>query len=150
MKPPWEWNEDDVLSLISSCVPEDLNLEYKRCDALINTEGKKIELSKDVSSFANSAGGTIIYGMVEDTTTHLPTNIDTGYESTSGINQEWLEQVINSRIKPRIDGIRIKPISLNKTNPGKSIFVVNIPQSAKGHMASDHRYYKRYNFRQVS
>jgi hypothetical protein len=59
MKEPWEWNEVDLLRLISDQVQESLTLDYKECDALQKTEGKKNEISKDVSAYANSVGGVM-------------------------------------------------------------------------------------------
>jgi hypothetical protein len=56
MKQPWEWDEDDLQTLILNGTQESIELDYKACDALAQTEGKKNELSKDVSAFANSAG----------------------------------------------------------------------------------------------
>lgn len=104
-------------------------------------------MSKDVSAFANSAGGVIIYGVIEDN--HLPIKIDVGYDPAD-ITKEWLEQVINSKIKRRIDGIRIKQIELKKNNPGRVIYVVDIPQSKRApHMADNHIFYKRFNYQSV-
>ena len=39
---------------------ENIALDYKASDSLQNTEGKQNEISKDVSAFANSAGGVIV------------------------------------------------------------------------------------------
>jgi hypothetical protein len=145
MKSPWEWNEQDVLDLITNGVTEDLNLDYKQCDSLGRTDGKKKELSKDVSSFANSAGGSIVYGVIEDK--HLPTAIDVGYDPRGEITKEWLENVITSTIRPRIDGLRINPIPLSSTQPGRVLYVLYIPPSKRPHQAIDHRFYKRFNFK---
>jgi predicted HTH transcriptional regulator len=85
MKDSMEWNVADVRALITNQVQESLTLDYKRSDSLDKADSRKrIELSKDVSAFANSAGGVILYGMVEDK--HLPTGIDAGIDpSLSGI-----------------------------------------------------------------
>lgn len=125
MKKPYEWSEKDLLSLISNKTKESITLDYKECGSLANTEGKKNELSKDVSAFANSAGGTIIYGVKEDK--YVPTVIDNGF-APHEISKEWLEQVINSKIHPRIEGIRINQIELHISNPDQVIYVVWIPQ----------------------
>jgi hypothetical protein len=144
MKQPLEWNVGDIDSLIVNKVQEHLGLEYKACAALANDSKSKSEVSKDVSAFANSAGGTILYGVNEKD--HLPTSLDVGYDQMD-ITKEWLEQVINSNIQRRIDGIRINPVAL-KT--GKCIYVVSIPQSMRApHMAKDNKYYKRFNFQSV-
>jgi hypothetical protein len=148
MREPFEWEEDDILALISDGAQESLTLEYKRCASLDRRNpGRRIELSKDVSAFANSAGGVIVYGVVEDQ--HLPTAIDSGYDPQE-ITREWLEQIINSTIQRRINGIRIKQIELKSTNPGRVIYVVAIPQSKRApHMAEDHIFYKRFNYQSI-
>lgn len=136
--------ESDVEFLINEAIDESLHLEYKRCDALKKKDREKNETSKDVSAFANSAGGTILYGVIEDG--HKPIKIDAGFDPKE-ITKEWLEAIIESNISPKIDGIEIVPIKLKKHNPGKLLFVVNIPQSRRApHQAADKRYYKRYNF----
>lgn len=145
MKPSWEWTIEDVYALIREGVQESLTLDYKASAALSRDERKKTELSKDVSALANSAGGTLLYGVVEQN--HFPTRVDEGHDPTE-ISKEWLEQIINSKIQRRIDGIRINPIQLPET--GRVIYAVHIPQSLRApHMASDHVYYKRFNFHSV-
>jgi hypothetical protein len=145
MNPSWEWTERDILGLIATRVTENLNLEYKRCNALQRSDKNTIEISKDVSSFANSSGGTIVYGVIEDK--YVPTGIDIGYNPRDDITKEWLENVITSNIKPRIDGLRINLVELTSTHPGYVLYVVHIPQTKRPHMAKDHRFYKRFNFK---
>ena len=147
MSNPSDWRESDLLKLVASGEKESLILEYKACDALGMSDGKKNELSKDVSAFANSAGGRIIYGVVENG--HVPTNLDIGFDR-SAFTKEWLEQVINSRIQRRVDGIVINEVELATTAPCRVAFVVSIPQSARApHQAHDRRFYKRFNFESV-
>lgn len=147
MKPSWEWTEDDLIWLMHHKVQESIDLQYKACDALQKTDGKKREISKDVSALANSAGGTIVYGLVEQD--NLPVRIDVGYDTTD-IPREWLEQVINSTIHRRIDGVRINPIELASIRPGRLAYVVYVPQSLHApHQAADKRFYKRFNFESV-
>jgi hypothetical protein len=147
LNPSWEWDESDVRELVASQVQESLTLDYKACDALARTEGKKREISKDVSAFANSAGGTIVYGVLEDK--YIPTKIDVGYLPTE-ITKEWLEQVIHGNIQRRIDGVRISPVRLTGSAAGRVLYVVSIPQSVHSpHMAADNRFYKRFNFESV-
>jgi hypothetical protein len=147
MKQPWEWEEDDINRLIQDGVQESLNLDYKRCASLDKRDPqRKVELSKDVSSFANSDGGTLVYGVIENN--HLPERIDDGYDP-SDVTREWIDQVITSTVQPRIDGFRIKQIVLKKVNPGKVIYVVSIPKGRRAHMAADRRYWKRYEYNAV-
>jgi len=133
----------DLEGLIAAATQESLALEYKRCAALQNNEASKNELSKDVSAFANSAGGELIYGVIENA--NVPTAIE-GFDPAGQIKREWIDQVIGSRIQPKIQGIVIRPIALAGANNGRVAFALEIPQSHTAHQASDKKYYKRRNF----
>jgi len=89
---------EDLELLIQQQVQESLHLDYKR-SASLSKSGQK-EIPKDVSAFANSDGGMIIYGIEE--LGHLPIRIDDG-ASNSIITREWIEQAILSNISPRIE-----------------------------------------------
>jgi hypothetical protein len=57
--------------------------------------------------------------------------------------------VINSRVQKRIPGIEIFPVRF-EGDIGKTVYILKIPQSTLGpHMASDKRFYKRFNFQSV-
>ncbi|MEH2056526.1 MAG: ATP-binding protein [Nostoc sp.] len=145
-----EWSEETILSMIKDRVQESLELDYKESPAIFPlTDKKKIELSKDVSAFANSAGGRIIYGIKENG--QIPSEIDTGFDPNA-LSKERLEQTINSNIHPRINELIIKQIELITTNPGHVLYVVSIPQATTRapHQAADKRYYKRFNFESVA
>ncbi|MCI0378779.1 MAG: ATP-binding protein [Gemmataceae bacterium] len=147
MKPAWEWTEADLDALIANGVKESIELDYKKSEALGKTDGKKNEISKDVSAFANSAGGALVYGIEENG--NIPTSVDAGIDP-SDITKEWLDQVINSRIQRRIDGVRINQIALSSNRPGRVAYVVSIPQSMRApHQAADKKFYKRFNFESV-
>jgi hypothetical protein len=55
----------DLEALHTGSIQESLTLEYKASGAVEKTEGKKMEIAKDVSALANAAGGQIVYGMTE-------------------------------------------------------------------------------------
>jgi hypothetical protein len=61
--------------------------------------------------------------------------------------REWVEQIIQA-IRPRIEGIVIHSINLS-SGATHTAFAIEIPQSNTAHQASDHRYYKRFNFQAV-
>ncbi len=100
--------QEDLELLVQQQVQESLHLDYKRSEAL-SKAGQK-EIPKDVSAFANSDGGVIIYGIEESG--HLPVRIDGGIPN-SAFTREWIEQTILSNISPRIEGIQIQQISLD-------------------------------------
>ncbi len=137
-----EWNKDVIQSMIEDKIEENLTLEYKGAKALVNHS----EITKDVSSFANSTGGTIIYGIKEfdaKDKKHLPEKIDP--IKRSDMSKERLEHIINN-IKPRIENLKIEPVRINDD---ALIYAVEIEQSNTAHQAMDHRYYKRHNFQSV-
>jgi schlafen family protein len=148
MKSPEEWIEKELLELISLQQEETLQLEFKRAESLDKADKKKTEISKDVSAFANSVGGTIIYGLAESTQSPHFAQALSPVDPIS-FPKEWLEQIINSLIQPRIPGIAINSVGLGTTHPGKCAHVVSIPQGTTAHQASDFRYYRRYNFESV-
>lgn len=140
-----DWNEAKLQAYVDNLVEESLTLDYKAAAAIALSEGKKKEITKDVSAMANSAGGILIYGLREHSDPnkkHLAEKIDA--IERNAFSKEWLEQVINN-IRPHIDGIIIHPISLS-SGPNDVAYAVEIPQSNTAHQAQDHRYYKRFNF----
>jgi len=147
---PGKWDLKTIQSYIDNRVEENINLDYKAADALQKTDGKKKEISKDISALANAGGGTIIYGIKEFDDIdkrHLPEKIDP--INRTDISKEWLDQVINTNIQPRIEKIVITPVTIDDAK-GSVVFVVDIPQSNTAHQANDKRYYKRYNFESVA
>ncbi|ELV7526259.1 ATP-binding protein [Flavobacterium psychrophilum] len=133
-----------IKSYIENKIEENLNLDYKASASLQKIDKKTNEISKDISAFANSDGGIIIYGIKEDQINrHLPDSIDP--ISRKEISKEWLEQIIQSKIRPRIDGIIIHSITVEE-NSDLVVYGVEIPKSNTAHQANDKKYYKRFNF----
>lgn len=136
-----DYSKEDIEELIINEVEENIHLDYKASGALDKDDKKRTEITKDVSAFANSDGGIIIYGVSEED--HRPQ----GISPIDGriYTKEWLENVIQL-IQPRIDDLKIYPVRINDL--GQSIYVVKIPRSGNApHMARDKRYYKRFNFK---
>ncbi len=145
---PKSWTEVKLQNLITGEIEESLTLEYKSAEALDRSDYKKKEITKDVSAMANAAGGLVIYGISEFgelDKRHLPERI-VPVDRTK-FPREWVEQIINA-IRPRIDGIIIHSVNLN-SGENDVVYIVEIPQSSTAHQASDHRYYKRFNFQSV-
>lgn len=138
-----EWKAEDIEILVKNNATEYKTLEFKSLAALV-PEAKK-EISKDVSSFANSAGGVIIYGVKEIREgLNIRLELEDGLNANNPYNKEWLENIIASNISPRIDGLYINPIKLWNE---RYVFAVIIPKSNTAHMAGNNRYYKRHNFK---
>ncbi len=140
-----EYNIDDITALIDNEAEESVHLDFKAAGALSKDDKKKTEIAKDVSAFANSDGGIIVYGIEErDHKAYALSYID-----GNTYTKEWLEQVIQDNIQRRIEGLEIFPIRENG-DITKSIYIVKIPRSSNTpHMSADKCYYKRNNFRSV-
>jgi len=134
------WTKERIQKMIDDKIEEGSNLEYKAAAALNNGE----EITKDVSAFANAAGGTIIYGVKElpKPKNHLPDKIDP--VDRFACSKERLDQIICT-VAPKIDGVHITPVPAG-TSDSQVCYVVEVPQGATAHQARDCKYYRRYNF----
>lgn len=125
----------DIQNLIDSGIKESLTLEYKK------ELGKNKEIAIDISAFANTSGGVIVYGVEEER--GIP--ISLSWINNKGI-KERIENVILSNIQPKLEGYKIKQID-NPSNREKSVFVVTIPESINVPHMANYRYYKRHHFK---
>jgi hypothetical protein len=140
-------NRSDFQKMVDAQIEETLTLEYKTSPALTRDSKNVLELCKDVSAMANSAGGQIIYGIGEDKKTHKPTSVDDGV-TDENITREWLHQILGSNIHPRMDGLSIQRVPLSATGYG---YVISIEPTQTGpHQASDKKYYKRFELAAVA
>src|SRR5229473_3510699 len=90
----------DLKSLISGGGAESLYLEFKASEAL---SGENIvEICKDVTAFANAAGGQIIYGVTEDKKA-ASFKVDDGI-SNPKISREWIDNILR-RVQPPLQGV---------------------------------------------
>lgn len=127
---------EEINQMIADGVQEDLHLDYKDHRAV--DHAKRGDIAKDVSAFANSDGGLLIYGVAEKN--GYPIIGDPAVEHHK-FRREWFEQVVLSNISPRIDDVRVGQI---KVNTDRSIYTVEVQTSFRGpHQAPDHKYYKR-------
>jgi len=140
------WNQKKLEDYISDKIEENIHLDYKSAAALGTSEGKRKEIAKDISAFANSDGGIIIYGIrefQEEEKRHMPEKIDP--VNRKEFTKEWLEQVISGNIAPKIQDLKITPVTIDDSDD-KVVYVVEIKKGNTAHQSKDKRYYKRYNF----
>jgi len=134
-----------IKSFIENEIEESIHIEFKSAGALSKKDGQKKEVSKDVSAFANSDGGIIIYGIEEKN--HKAHNLS--FIDGNEFTKEWLEQIISSTVNRNIPDLKIFPIR-NNGIISNTIYVVQIPSSIDApHMSRDKKYYKRFNFESV-
>lgn len=103
------------------------------------------KLSKAVSGYANSVGGALILGVVEED--HTPVRVDDGLDPLA-VLPAWLEQVIDANLQRRVPDLRIRQAHLAGSN--RVSYVVYAPQGVIApYMASTKGHYKRHNYRSV-
>jgi len=113
----------DIYQLVESRVQEDISIEFKLQLPVPNENSEK-EFLYDVVSFANSAGGFLVYGIQEKAGTAIEAHGIT--DSDKDKQKQRLHNLLSSRISPRIPGIQIKPV---EENPEKYFLIIAIPKS---------------------
>jgi hypothetical protein len=119
--------ETDLRSLIDSSFGENRVIEYK-ATLPGRTDGEKKEFIKDVVSFANSAGGHIIYGM--EASGGVPTAFRGIAGDTIDVEKLRLEQMARTGIEPIIHGFKIEAVAL--PTAGGNALVIEIPRGLFG------------------
>lgn len=147
--PTAKWDEEYVLALPL----EDSGLERKGTRALdLKLAGVKEdrvleELAVQLSAFANTGGGRIIYGLSNSG------QVDAGGVSRCvkgrSTTKEWLEDVVAHLTDPRIIGLDVYEIAAegpgSAIDQGKALYVIDVPNSDRAPHQSkrDYRYYIR-------
>ena len=85
---------------------------------------------------------TIIYGVGEDSSAHAADRLDAGTDRVE-ISPEWIEKVVDSRVHPKINGLRVFAIPVRGSNRATVAYIVEVTQGTTAHKASDNKYYKR-------
>ncbi|MDE0002303.1 MAG: ATP-binding protein [Rhodospirillaceae bacterium] len=157
-----QWWSRELKRKIRDQEPENLHLDYKDKQGLlpptkggggINKEKRATDVSKDVTSFLNSDGGVLIYGVPEDqgsaSTGGAPVPI-----TQSGliglqpgeIDKETIENLITSNIQPK-PGPELFQIAEVEYDT-RIVFIVEIAVG-RGDVwqAKDKRYYKRFHYK---
>lgn len=133
-----EINAARLESLRENLVAESRTLDYK--ERLPENEDDKKDLLQDVTAFANSAGGDLIYGVRErrenDKATGEPEAIVGLSLAAETLDQATLriENMLLDGIEPRVPGTRVLPIRRGGDPP---CLLVRVPRSPLGpHMVT--------------
>jgi predicted HTH transcriptional regulator len=120
----------EIDSLVLNEVKEDRTLEYKE-KLPGSTDSEKKEFLADVSSFANAAGGDLLFGVQEKRdgqgkTTGIPESIPGLAGANIDAEIRRLENIIRDGIKPRIAGVRLRAVDGFTNGP---VLLVRIQKS---------------------
>ena len=122
---------EDVINLIEARIEEGPTLEYKR------ELGKNEDIAKEVSAFANTQGGIVIYGVASKDRVPICVSWIEGENL-----EERIQNVIATSIQPRLAGVNVVPCP-NPDNENQAAFIVDVPRSPAAPHMSGYRYYKR-------
>lgn len=122
----------DLDDLRNNEVSEGLILDYKLTLPGINADDKK-EFLRDVTAFANSAGGDLVFG-IRERGDGVPESVE-GVELTN-LDETVLrlENMIRDTVAPRLSGCRFKTVRLNEQ---RYVIILRVPKSwAAPHMVT--------------
>src|SRR5438876_6503807 len=122
-KPLDKIEESDLQVLIDNKISEHKRIEYKSALPGNSNEDRK-EFLADVSSFANTAGGYLIYGIVAND--GIPVDLcGVELDSVDRLKLTWQSR-LRDCVEPQIPGIDIQPIELSS---GNWVIILRIPRS---------------------
>ena len=149
------WSRE-LKRMLETQEPENLHLDYKDKRRLLLENNKRAdEVSKDASSFLNSDGGAIIYGVPEakgsSSTGGAPIPLNKSVSGDFGfdpgeIDKETIENVITSSIQPRPGPEQFQITEVKHGD--RVVFVVEVAVGiGEVWQARDKRYYKRFHYK---
>jgi hypothetical protein len=132
--------EADLQTLLTDEVAEGKAIEYKQC-LPDDTDENKREFLADVSSFANAAGGHLIFGIIEEKGVPVEICGLPGIDPDKGLQR--LENLIRDGIEPRILGAQMRAVPLSTQDV---VIVIRIPRSwAQPHAVTHKKHWRFYS-----
>ncbi|MHA1938193.1 MAG: AlbA family DNA-binding domain-containing protein [Candidatus Thorarchaeota archaeon] len=132
--------EEDLKALITDKVQEDRYIDYKEI-LPTNSHADRREFLSDVSSFANAAGGHLLYGIEEKEGVARKL---CGLE-IKNVDAEILrlENLMRDSIEPRLPGTTIRAIPVKES---RQVIIIQVPKSwALPHMVKYKRHWRFYS-----
>lgn len=125
--------EETLRQFLSLGIPEGLHLDYKEALSGNNEKEARREFLKDVTAFANAAGGQLFLGVKEPSEGVTIDAQLVGLNNGDTIAQD-LGRLASTSIDPRIPGLRVVHVQLAN---GRTCVIVHIPPSlGRPHMVN--------------
>jgi Predicted transcriptional regulator containing an HTH domain and an uncharacterized domain shared with the mammalian protein Schlafen len=129
----------DIVALKEEEIQEGKKIDYK-LEIDLKKPGERKEFCADVTSFANTVGGQLIYGVKEEKgiISDFP-----GLEVDDKDKMKLrIESTLRDTVEPRIIGTQMDFFDIPGSN--RTILIIEIPQSYSGpHMVSGQKFYGR-------
>ena len=123
----------DLQALVAEQRPEGRRLDYKRDLPDLGKEESKREIARDVSAFANGAGGDLIFG-IEEAKDAAGKNLGRAGAVVGVACDNFdqlklrLESILASHIEPRVQGIAFHEV-VDASFVNGPVIVIRIPRS---------------------
>lgn len=131
-KPIDEIGMEDLQRLQTNGVAESRSLDYKQV-LPGGTDDDRKEFLADVSSLANTAGGDLIYGVVEGRERGRQTGIPERINGLSSVSPDAealrLENMLRDGVAPRLPGVRLRWVTGFPEGP---VLIIRVPRSWAG------------------
>ncbi len=122
-KPIADLDAAELVALVAEQAEEGRHLEFKR-DLPSSSDKNKMELCADVSSFANTGGGYLLFGVDENRGVASAVPGLRGVDADAEILR--LEQILSAGIDPPVPGVVSRRIP---TASDESVIAVHVPRS---------------------
>lgn len=125
--------EETLRKFLSLGIPEGLYLDYKEGLSGTSEKDAKREFLKDITAFANAAGGHLFLGVKEPSEGVSVGSQLVGLDNGDAVAQD-LERLASTSIDPRIPGLRFVRVPLPN---GRSCVAIHIsPSLSRPHMVN--------------
>jgi hypothetical protein len=133
---------NDIEALVAARTAEGTYLEFKR-DLPRPDAGGRHEFLADVSAFANSSGGDLVYGIDEDGEGRATAVV--AQPGNADEEARRLQDVLLNGIEPRVPGLQVQAVAV----AGGAVLIVRAPQSWAGphRVKSNQHFFIRENGR---
>jgi hypothetical protein len=126
---------EDVLAILEAGdfdallgTPEALEIEYKGQPYQLDTEGQKFELAKDVSAFANAAGGVLVIGIRTETDDQSAVDVAAEVRpfARALVDVQHYQDTLSARIYPSMRDINVRfhPMA---ADPNRGVIAIDVP-----------------------